>query len=174
MHTRPARTFWWDREPATEAGVLRAVIFDADSAMVDIGRDTPKTGLVDSVLSLFCAGIWVGVVSTRPRESVETLVRHVVGDGLVEAIVAIDDLVDLALPTARAREAELYRLTLWELGIMPHDALAVTGCGRGLRAATAAELPALKIRGGYDRPEPLLASAFQRAHRRWRIDHLAA
>jgi beta-phosphoglucomutase-like phosphatase (HAD superfamily) len=174
VHTRPARTFWWDREPATEAGVLRAVIFDADSALVDIGRDAPKTGLVDSVMSLFCAGIWVGVVSSRGRESAETLVRHVVGDGLVETIVAIDDLDDLALPTARAREAELYRLALWELGITPRDALAVTGCRRGLRVATAAELPVLKIRGGYDGPEPLLESAFRRAHRRWRIDHLAA
>jgi len=148
--------------------VLRAVIFDADSALLDIGRDTPRTGLVDSVMSLFCAGIWVGVVGNRRREWVETLVRHVVGDGLVETIVTVDDLADLAdLPTARAREAELYRLTLWELGITPRDALAVTGCRRGLRAATAAALPAVKIRGGYDGPDPLLASAFQRAHRRF-------
>ena len=61
-------SFWWDREPATEADVLRAVIFDADSALVDVEHDGPGTGLVDSVMSLFCAGIWVGVVSTRPRE----------------------------------------------------------------------------------------------------------
>jgi beta-phosphoglucomutase-like phosphatase (HAD superfamily) len=187
MHTRPARTFWWDREPPTEASVLRAVIFDADSALADIGSDTPRTGLVDSVMSLFCSGIWVGVVSTRRREWAETLVRHVIGDGLVETIVTVDDLADLAdLPTARARDAELYRLTLWELGITPQDALAVTGCRRGLRAATAAELPAVavaagrqcvgaaEIRAGYDGHDPLLASAFQRAHRRWWIDHLAA
>ncbi|MGA8327709.1 MAG: haloacid dehalogenase [Mycobacterium sp.] len=175
VHSRPARTFWWDREPPTEAAALRAVIFDADSALVDVGRDTPRTGLVDSVMSLFCAGIWVGVVGTRRREWVETLVRHVVGDGLVETIVTVDDLADLGdLPTARAREAELYRLTLWELGLTPHDALAVTCSRRGLRAATAAEMPALKIPGGYEDPEPMLACAFQRAHRRWHIDHLAA
>ncbi len=172
VDTRQARTFWWDREPPTEAGVLRAVIFDADSALADVGRDTPRAGLVDSVMSLFCAGIWVGVVSTRRRERVETLVRHVVGDGLVETIVTVDDLTDN--PTGRARDAGLYRLALWELGITSREALAVTGCRRGLRAAAAAELPAVKIRGGYDDPDPLLASAFQRAHRRWRIDHLAA
>jgi beta-phosphoglucomutase-like phosphatase (HAD superfamily) len=184
VHTRPDRTFWWDREPATESGVLRAVIFDADSALADNGRDIPRTGLVDSVMSLFCSGIWVGVVSTRRRARVETLVRHVVGDGLVETIVTVDDLTDIR--TGRGREAELYRLALWELGITPRDALAVTGTGRGLRAATAAELPAVvlaagrqcvgaaEIRTGYDNPAPLLASGCQRAHRRWWIDQLAA
>jgi len=32
--TRPARTFWWDRESRTETAELRAVIFDADSVLV--------------------------------------------------------------------------------------------------------------------------------------------
>jgi beta-phosphoglucomutase-like phosphatase (HAD superfamily) len=175
VHTRPARTFWWDREPAVESDVLRAVIFDADSALAEDGCDTPRPGLIDSVMSLFCSGIWVGVVSTRRREWVETLVRHTVGDGLVETIVTVDDLADLAdLPTARSREAELYRLALWEMGITPRDALAVTGSRRGLRSATAAGLPALEIRAGYDAPKPLLTAGFQRVHRRWRMDRLAA
>ncbi|BBX48229.1 hypothetical protein GCM10009641_07260 [Mycobacterium cookii] len=170
--TRPGRTFWWDREPATNAGALRAVIFDADSALVDDGRDIARAGLVDSVMSLFCSGIWVCVVSTRHRGPVETMVRHVVGDGLVETIVTVDDLVDI--PTGHARDAELYRLALWELGITPHDALAVTGSRRGMRAAMAAELPVLQVRTGYGDPNPLLASGFRRAHRRWRLDRLAA
>jgi hypothetical protein len=179
--TRPARSFWWDREPPAEADVLRAVIFDADSALTDSGRDIPRIGLVDSVMSLFCAGIWVGVVSTRRRERVETLVRHVVGDGLVETIVTVDDLADIT--TGHARDADLYRLALWELGIMPQDALVVTGSARGLRAAAAAELPAVvvtagdsadvrsagaaEVRTGYDGPRPLLAADCQRAHRLW-------
>jgi beta-phosphoglucomutase-like phosphatase (HAD superfamily) len=172
VFTRPARTFWWDRKPAAESDVLRAVIFDADSALADDERDTPRPGLIDSVMSLFCSGIWVGVVSTRRREWAETLVRDVVGDGLVETIVTVDDLADI--PGGRAREAELYRLALWELGITPRNALAVTASRRGLRAATAAGLPALKIRAGYNDPEPLLASGCQRAHRRWWIDQLTA
>ena len=172
---RPARTFWWDREPVAESGVLRAVIFDADSALADARCESPRPGLIDAMMSLFCSGIWVGVVSRRRRESVETLVRHTAGDGLVETIVTIDDLADLAdRPTTRSREAELYRLALWELGITPRDALAVTGSRRGLRAAAAAGLPALEIRAGYDAPDPLLATGFRRAHRRWRIKHLAA
>ncbi len=177
VQTRQARSFWWDREPAAEADVLRAVIFDADSALTDSGRDTPRTGLVDSVMSLFCAGIWVGVVSTQRRQRVETLVRHVVGDGLVETIVTVDDLAETT--TGHARGAELYRLALWELGIMPQDALAVTGSARGLREAVAAELAvfvvgadagsvgAAEVRAGYDGPCPLLAADCRRAHRLW-------
>ena len=115
VQTRPARSFWWDREPPAEADVLRAVIFDADSALTDSSRDIPRIGLVDSVMSLFCAGIWVGVVSTRRRERVETLVRHVVGDGLVETIVTVDDLAGIT--TGHARNAELYRLALWERAV---------------------------------------------------------
>jgi len=198
--TRPARTFWWDREPPVEAGELRAVIFDADSALADIERDghrvafnaashgvdgdiAAKNGLVDSVMSLFCAGIWVGVVSTRRREWVEALVRQLVGDGLVETIVTVDDLAEV--DTRPGSDAELYRLALWELGITPRGALAVAGSGRGFRAAVAAELPAVvlspgmtaseqlvgaaEIRPGYDGPDPLLAADCQRAHRRWSI-----
>jgi beta-phosphoglucomutase-like phosphatase (HAD superfamily) len=200
--TRPARTFWWDREPPVGADILRAVIFDADSALADIERDghrmafnaafadcvldgeiAPRPGLIDSVMSLFVAGIWVGVVSTRPRAWAETLVRQLVGDGLVETIVTVDDLPDInAGPEC---DAELYRLALWELGITSRSALAVAGSGRGLRAADAAELPAVvvapgftaseqfvgaaEIRAGYDGPDPLLAADCQRAHRRWSI-----
>ncbi|HEY9303302.1 MAG TPA: haloacid dehalogenase, partial [Mycobacterium sp.] len=132
--TRPARTFWWDREPPAEADTLRAVIFDADSALADIERDgdaTARAGLIDLVMSLFVAGIWVGVVSTRRRAWAEELVRHLVGDGLVETIVTVDDLPD-AGPRC---DTELYRLALWEMGITHRGALAVTGSASGWRAA---------------------------------------
>ena len=200
--TRPARTFWWDRERATEADALRAVVFDADSALADIERGghrlafnaesddcvldgdiAPRTGLIDSVMSLFVAGIWVGVVSTRPRARVETLVRQLIGDGLVETIVTVDDLPEI--DAGPGRDAELYRLALWELGITHRSALAVAGSGRGVRAAVAAELPAVvvttgytadqqfvdaaKVRAGYDGADPLRAAGCQQAHRRWWI-----
>ena len=116
--TRPARTFWWDREPPAEADVLRAVIFDADSALADIERDgdmAARTGLVDSVMSLFVAGIWVGVVSTRRRAWVETLVRQLVGDGLVETIVTVDDLPEIdAEPRSRRRTVPAGVVGAWE------------------------------------------------------------
>jgi beta-phosphoglucomutase-like phosphatase (HAD superfamily) len=253
--TRPARTFWWDREPPVEADILRAVIFDADSALADIERDghrvafnaafaehgvdvswsveeygrllwipdgprriaaglrargfgtsadalagriyrtktavfgdcvldgdiASRTGLIDLVMSLFVAGIWVGVVSTRRRAWVEALVRQLVGDGLVETIVTVDDLPDIDFRPEC--DAELYRLALWELGITPRGALAIAGSGRGLCAAVGAELPtvvvttgytadqqfndAAEVRTGYDGADPLLAAGCQQAHRRW-------
>jgi beta-phosphoglucomutase-like phosphatase (HAD superfamily) len=139
-------------------------------------------------MSLFVAGIWVGVVSTQHRAWVETLVRQLVGDGLVETIVTVDDLPEAAAEPQCG--AELYRLALWELGITPRGALAVAGSGRELRAAIGAELPALvvttgytadqqfvgaaEVRAGYDDPEPLLAAGCQRAHRRWWIRQHAA
>jgi beta-phosphoglucomutase-like phosphatase (HAD superfamily) len=168
--TRLTRTFWWDREPPAEADVLRAVIFDADSALADIERDgdmAARDGLVDLVMSLFVAGIWVGVVSTRRRAWVETLVRQLIGEGLVETIVTVDDLPDSdAEPQC---DAELYRLALWELGITHRNALAVTGSGGGLRAAVAAELPTLVVPAGYDGDDPLRATGCRQAHRRWWI-----
>jgi beta-phosphoglucomutase-like phosphatase (HAD superfamily) len=182
--TRPARTFWWDREPPAEADSLRAVIFDADSALADIERDgdlAARTDLIDLVMSLFVAGILVGVVSTRRREWVEALVRQLLGDGLVETIVTADDLPDFR-PEC---DAELYRLALWELGITPRDALAIAGSRRGLCAAVGAGLPtvvvttgytadqqfdgATDVRAGYDGADPLLAAGCQQAHRRWSI-----
>jgi beta-phosphoglucomutase-like phosphatase (HAD superfamily) len=162
--TRPAGTFWWDRESRTEADELRAVIIDADSVLARIERDcdvAPRTGLIDAVMSLFVAGIWVGVVSRSPRRQVETLVRNLLGDGLVETIVTIDDLPE---PDAMlAGGGELYRLALWEMGITPRGALAVTTSGAGFIASAAAGLPAVVV------DDSLSAASCQQAHRRWWI-----
>jgi beta-phosphoglucomutase-like phosphatase (HAD superfamily) len=149
----------------TEADVLRAVIFDADSALARVDRDSDvaaRTDLIDAVMSLFVAGIWVSVVSAGPRRQVETMVRQLLGDGLVETIVTIDDLPD---PDAQlAHSGELYRLALWEMGITPRGALAVVGPGAGsATSAAAAGLPAVVV------DEPLSAANCQQAHRRWWI-----
>jgi beta-phosphoglucomutase-like phosphatase (HAD superfamily) len=164
--TRPARSFWWDRETRPEADVLRAVIFDADTALPDVEHDRPGTDLVDAVMSLFVAGIWVSVVSSRPRAVVEAQVRQLLGDGLVETIVTIDDLPEP--DTDLARSGELYRLALWELGITPRAALAVTGSECALRTSAAAGLPAVFV----DNRE-LSATSCQQAHRRWWIRQAA-
>jgi beta-phosphoglucomutase-like phosphatase (HAD superfamily) len=163
----------------TKTAVFGDCVLDGDVA--------PRAGLIDLVMSLFVAGIWVGVVSTRRRLLVETLVRQLVGDGLVETIVTVDDLP--AIEAQRGCDAELYRLALWELGITHRGALAVEGSRRGLLAAVGAELPAVvvttgytadqqfagaaAVRAGYEAEsrgyEPLLASGCQRVHRRWWI-----
>jgi beta-phosphoglucomutase-like phosphatase (HAD superfamily) len=161
--TRPARTFWWERAQPTDADVspLRAVIFDADALAESDGEMTPRADLIDLVMSLFVAGIWVCVVSTRRRGWTETLVRQLVGEGLVETIVTRDD-VDRS-----DCDVELYRLALWELGITPESALAFECSGRGFRAATAAGLPTVFVTNDYSGLES--AADCQHLHRRWWI-----
>lgn len=157
--------------------------------MAEIDRDgdwVPRAGLIDSVMSLFVAGVWVGVVSTGRRTSAQPLVRQLVGDGLVETIVTADDLPERGLPTS-----ELYELALWEFGIGPEGGLAVVGDGAGLRAVAECGLAtvavpvdrsahgqlaaAASIRSGFDGRAPLLVSEYQRVHRRWwAADRLSA
>lgn len=157
------RRFWWDRGTSTDADVdpLRAVIFDLDDAVADIDHDgepAPRSGLIDLVMNLFVAGVWVGVVSTRRRAEVGPLVRELIGDGLVETVVTSDD--------ADSTEAsDLYALALWELGIGPESALAVVGTSAGVRAATDAGLATAVVATDYDQFSS--AAGCERAHRRW-------
>jgi beta-phosphoglucomutase-like phosphatase (HAD superfamily) len=158
------RTFWWDRTRpgSTDVDELRAVIFDLDGAVADIDPDgdlAPRSGLIDLVMSLFVAGVWVGVVSTKRRTEVEPLVRELIGDGLVETIVSADD-ADSAEPS------ELYALALWEFGIEPESALALVGSSTGLAAATDAGL-ATKILSAEYTGDVEGVSDCQRLHRRW-------
>jgi beta-phosphoglucomutase-like phosphatase (HAD superfamily) len=184
--TLARRTFWWDRSADVDVQPLGAVIFDLD-AMADIDQDgelAPRAGLIDLVMSLFVAGVWVGVVSTGRRTSVQPLVRQLVGDGLVETIVTADDI------TGSDPSTDVYELALWELGVSPEGALAMVGSGAGMRAAsgvglTAVAVPtphtasddftaAVAVREHYDGIEPLLASDCQRLHRRWWTDRKRA
>jgi beta-phosphoglucomutase-like phosphatase (HAD superfamily) len=179
--TPAARGFWWDRERPVDACPLRAVVFDVD-ALAGIDRDgdvVARAGLIDLVMSLFVAGIWVAVVSPGRRAEVEPLVRQVVGEGLVETIVTADDVTDPG--PATGFDTGLYRLALWELGITPDAGLAITGSLSGARAAAGVGMPVLAVTGrqfsgalavcaGYqDSGEPLLAADCRALHRRWWI-----
>ncbi len=136
-----------------------------------------RSGLIDAVMSLFVAGVWVGVVSTGRRAWVQPLVRQLIGDGLVETIVTRDDV------TGSDPQTDVYELALWELGIAPESGLAMVGSAKGLHAASRVGLAgvavptaytvsddfttAVAVRSGYDDAEPLLASECSRLHRRW-------
>lgn len=160
---RARRTFWWDRARPVDADAhrLRSVIFDVDAmAQVDDDGDTaPRDGLIDLVMNLFVAGIWVGVVSARSRACAEPLVRQLVGDGLVETLVTADDVAE---PT---RTGELYRLTLWELGITPQSALSFVSSDRRAVASVAAGLPTAVVTSEYAEG----VDGCQQLHRRWWI-----
>jgi len=139
--TGPGR--WWGQvHPDAEVYPLQAVIFDLD-ALADADGE-PRSGLVDLVLSLFANGIWVAVVGAGPRSWVQERVREMIGDGMAETVISADDL------TGPAGDAELYRLALWELGIVAGEALVIAGYESGARTAAAIGLPVIHAAsGGY-------------------------
>jgi beta-phosphoglucomutase-like phosphatase (HAD superfamily) len=138
------------------------------------GDVAPRSGLADLVTGLFVAGVSVAVVGNGPRRWVDPLVRQLIGDGIAETVVTLDDL------TGATPNPDLHGRALWELGLGPESALAVVGGGRGFRAAVAAKLAtvvvttgytadhdytgAAQVRSGYD---GLLASGCTRLHQRW-------
>ncbi|MGY4653458.1 HAD hydrolase-like protein [Mycobacterium sp. URHB0021] len=152
---------------ATKTMMFDELISDADLA--------PRPGLVDLVLDAFAAGVWVGVVTNGPRRWTEPVIRHLVGDGLVETVVTADD-VKMPMP-----DREAHQNVLWELGIPAENALAISGSASGLRAATTTGLPtivitgdgaptipaAVAVRSGYDGNEPLRITDCQRMHGHW-------
>jgi HAD superfamily hydrolase (TIGR01509 family) len=158
----------------TKTMMLEEMILDADLP--------PRPGLVDLMMEAFTAGICVAVVTTGQRSWAEPLVRQLVGDGVVETVVTVDD-VKKPMP-----DGEAFRTALWELGIAPENALAITGSASGLRAATSTGLAtvvitgdgtpdipaAVAVRPDYSGDAPLGIADCQRLHRRWYADHKPA
>jgi len=151
----------------TKTMMLDEMILDADLA--------PRPGLVDLVMDAFTAGVCVAVVTGGQRSWAEPLVRQLVGDGVVDAVITADD-VKKFMP-----DPEAVRTALWELGIPAENALAVTGSASGLRAATSAGLAtvvitgdgapdipaAVAVRPDFGGSDPLRIADCQRLHRRW-------
>jgi HAD superfamily hydrolase (TIGR01509 family) len=153
----------------TKIALLRDTILDGDVA--------PRPGLIDLIMSLFVAGIRIGVATTAQQAWVEPLVRQLVGEGIVETLVTGDDVA------RHAPDSAVYARALFELGIPPESALAVEDSELGLRAAGAAGLAtvvvttaytatqnfagAAAVLPGYDGAEPLTALGCQRLHRQW-------
>ncbi|MBE5441044.1 HAD family hydrolase [Mycobacteroides abscessus] len=155
-----------DEIQSTKEMVLEEMILDTDIA--------PRAGLIDLVTDAFTAGVSTGVVSTGQRRWVEPLVRHLVGDGLVEVLVTADDL---ARPTMAT---DNYQLVLADLGIAAKNALAITGSAAGLRAAAAAGMAtmvvgtdpegirgAAEVRADYDGDQPVHIADCQRLLECW-------
>lgn len=168
---------------ATESDVLNALLVDeiytTKTMVFDeliLGHDAaPRPGLADLLMETFTAGVQVAVVTSGHRRWAEPLVRQLAGDGVVETVVTIEDV---AKPMPHA---EAHRHAMWELGIGPQDALAVSGSACGLRAANAAGLAtvvitgegvptiptAIAVREDFGGAEPLRLADCQRLHGNW-------
>lgn len=172
----------------TECDVLVSLLVDEicaakemmfEEMILDAGL-APRPGLVDLVMDAFIAHIPVSVVTTGRRSWAEPLVRQLVGDGLVESVVTADDVGSDSAP-------RLFGHALAELGVAPHDALAVAGSPAGLRAANTAGLAtvliaadagqrgaqtAAAVRAGYGGTGDALRLAnCRRLHARWWDQH---
>lgn len=127
-------------------------------------------GLDDLVNSLYFGGIPVAVIGSDERARVADLTRQLIGDGIAETVVTPDDLPQ------HSESPDLHGHALWELGLGPEAALAITGTPDGLRAARAAKLAtvvvghsrhvggAAQVRGSF---VGFLAADCAAVHRRW-------
>lgn len=171
------------RGVATEADVLTKLladeIYNTKSMLFDeliLERDlAPRAGLVDFVMDAVGGGAQVAVVVNGQRGWAEPLVRQLVGEGLVEVVVAAEDVVK-PMP-----DAEAHRHALWELGLSADEAFAITGSASGLRAANTAGMPTLVITGegtpeipaavavrpDFAGADPLRFADCQRLHANW-------
>lgn len=144
-----------DEVCATKDMILAETILDADI--------TARAGLVDLITEAYAAGISVGIVSSGNRSWVEPLVRQLVGEGVVAAIVTASDVPEGAA-------ANLYRAALAELGAAPHEALAFAGSPASQRRAAAAGLPTV-LTGATAEAPPLRVVDCQRVRDQWRVAH---
>ncbi|MGW0161081.1 HAD family hydrolase [Mycobacterium sp. NPDC003323] len=169
----------------TECDVLVELLVDEICATKDMMFDEmildaglpPRAGLADLVTDAFVADVPISVVTDGRRRWAQPLVHQLVGAGLVEAVVTADDIgVPLTGPA-------LFRHALAELGVAPHEVLAVVGSARGLRAANAVGLatvlidadaeqsgprPAAAVRTDYAGPtDALRLSQCRRLHTQW-------
>ncbi|KRE25399.1 haloacid dehalogenase [Mycobacterium sp. Soil538] len=141
-----------DEVCATKDMIVAETILDADI--------TAHAGVVDLITEAYAAGISVGIVSSGTHSWVEPLVRQLVGEGVVAAIVTADD----------APRTDLYRAALAELGAAPQEALAFAGSPASQRMAAAAGLPTV-LTGTTAEAAPLRVVDCQRVRDQWRVAH---
>lgn len=136
---------------ATKEMILGETILDADI--------TARPGMAELIAEAYGAGIAVGLVSCGSHTWVEPLVRQLVGEGMVGAIVTVDD----------APRNDLFRAALAELGAPAHGSLAFAGSQGSRRAAVAAGLPTVLVDGV--ETAPVRVADCQRIHDSWYETH---
>ncbi|MEZ0340033.1 HAD family hydrolase [Mycobacterium sp. pV006] len=137
---------------ATKAMILAETILDADVA--------PRPDIAELITEALGAGVAVAVVSTGSHTWVEPLVRQLIGDGVVSAVVTADD----------AQDGDLYQHALAELGVTPNDSLVFAGSPASQRAATAAGVPTVLVADD-DGRAPLHLADCQQVRDTWNQSH---
>ncbi|MGE2730041.1 HAD family hydrolase [Mycolicibacterium vaccae] len=128
---------------ATKAMILDETILDADVA--------PRPEICDLIAEALGSGVAVGIVSSGSHTWVEPLVRQLVGDGVVSALITADD----------APDGDLYEQALAELGVSAQDSLAFAGSPANQRAAAVAGVPTVLVDDAVNRAPMRLADCQQ-------------
>ncbi len=175
-----SRSFWWDRARCAHADVpvLEAVVFDFDAPVGASERDAHM--FRDLIWSLHCADIRIAVTAAGRRDRIEPLVRELIGDGVVEVLIAGDDVL------RPKPDPEAYHRVLSELGLAAAHVLAFEHSTTGFHTARAAGLAtvvvlteqlrdhdfigAAEVLDRHTWPDPLSADRCRRLHERWWID----
>lgn len=159
---------------ATKTMMFDELIADADLA--------PRPGLTELFVEATAAGMCVGVVTNGHRSWAELLVRRLVGDGLMVALVTADD-VKKPMP-----HRDVFEHALSDLTATDQTAMAIVGSASGLRAATAQGLATVVVTGGdtpkfpaavavradYGGADPLRIADCRRLHDGWCAAHAPA
>ena len=137
---------------ATKEMILAETILDADI--------TARPGMAELIAEAFGAGIAVGVVSTGRHTWVEPLVRQLVGEGMVDTTITVDD----------APRCDLFRTALAELGAPAHNSLAFAGSQVSRRAAETCGAPTVLL-DDESAAQPRTIADCQRLHDAWLDSH---
>ncbi|MEH3141700.1 MAG: HAD hydrolase-like protein [Mycobacterium kyogaense] len=132
--------------------ILAETILDADI--------TARDGLADLITEAYAAGISVAVVSSGSHSWVAPLVRQLVGDGVVTAIVTAEDVPG----------ADLFRAALAELGVSARCSLAFAGSPASCKSATGTGMATIPVSSEGAGALHRVAECRQ-AHDSWRDTH---
>ncbi len=152
-------------------------MFDFDAPVGASERDAHM--FRDLIWSLHCADIRIAVTAEGRRERIQPLVRELIGDGVVEVLIAGDDVL------RPKPDPEAYHRVLSELGVGAANVLTFEHSMTGFHTARSAGLATVvvmtdQLRGyeftgaaevldRYDWPDPLSAARCRRLHERWWI-----
>jgi HAD superfamily hydrolase (TIGR01509 family) len=105
----------------------------------------PRAGVVETFRAAKAGGLKVGLVTTTSADNLAAL-----GDALAGEVDfdQFDVVVDQSKVSARKPDAEAYSYALEQLGVAPHDAVAIEDNLGGVESARAAGVPTVAFPNG--------------------------
>lgn len=118
--------------------------------IVSSGRIPPRSGVRRLAEEALGDGWVLAVASTSAKESVETVLTHVMGEETAGrfSLLLAGDMVKAKKPAP-----DIYNRAAWELGVTPEECLVIEDSRNGLVAACQAGMKCLVTVSGYTRTE---------------------